>query len=571
MIESAEPAFPTRRVRLAIWSILAAIGLLRVVFVFTENVNWDEFALFQRAEILANTGILQGGGRPGLVNLVLLPVAATCADTVQALTQLRLGWTLMVFGSVALFALLLRAALPPSPYRWIAIATAVGLWVLSPDFLRYSVHVRTDQPAIFFGLLGGLALAVRPAAFRWALAAGAFFALGFLASQKLVYVAALATLLAVAARTHDPEVHWRREMMRAGTVALSFVGLVLVYRFASASTGVGDPSLAPVAGIRRVFAYYRETIGFTHYRSLAFRNVHVLLALGVAAGFSAWRLRRGLRGQALPALAIGAVTLGLLVVWVHAARFPYFFLVLGLFPATAVGLALGPLLEELGSSASRKAVLLLPIWIPMVGFGAYATADIALGDGQAPQREAIRFVSENFSPDDRGFDPFGEFGCRGESDPFPARFYQSVWFTFVVADGSAEVERMIREFRDRPVVFMLEPPAHHPYPFELTHFWDTRYVRYSGYVRIPGREIRSGPGWVDTFEVIVPGRYRWHPADGRSDRLVVNGIELAPGEGVDLAERGFASIGLPEGGIGMFALEVRDPPTPRGEPFFRPY
>jgi hypothetical protein len=563
--------YPGRPVRIAFWVLVGVVAVLRVLAAATENVNWDEFALFQRAEILARTGILQGGGRPGLVNVLLAPVAAGCVDTVQALVQARHAWTLVVFGSVAAFALLLRAAIPPSPHRWIAVATAAALWTLSPDFLRYSVHVRTDQPAILFGLLGGLALAARPATRRWALAAGACFALGFLASQKLVYVAALAGLLALIARAQDPGFAWGRELQRAGIVALTFLAVVVAYRFVSTSVGAGAPALAPLPGIRRVFAYYREEVGFRHYHGMVFRNLHVLYAAGIAAVFSAWRIRRGGLRDPLLAGTLAVLVLGIFVVWFHAARFPYFYMVLGLFPATATGLAMAPLLDAVASRPSRKGLLLLPIWVSMLLVGFHTAVELVRTDGQASQRAAMRFVAANFEASDRGFAPLGEFGCRGELDPFPARFFQNVYFQFVEADGTEEVDRMIEAFRTRPVTFMLEPPGHHPYPFELSHFWETRYVRYHGQVRIPGRQLRAGPGWTDPFEVIVPGRYRWLPETGRSDILLVNGDPVAPGQAIELPGVGHVTLALPEGGIGIFALAVSDLPDPHDEPFFRAY
>jgi hypothetical protein len=563
--------YPGRPLRIAFWVLLAAVGILRILAAVTENVNWDEFALFQRAELLARTGILQGGGRPGLVNVALAPVAAHCVDTVQALVQARHAWTLLVFGSVAAFALLLRAALPPSPHRWVAVATAVGLWTLSPDLLRYSVHVRTDQPAILFGLLGGLALAARPATRRWALAAGACFALGFLASQKLVYVAALAGLLALVARVQDPEVAWGRELQRVAIVGVTFLALILAYRYVSTSVGAGAPSLAPLPGIRRVFAYYREEVGFRHYHAMAFRNAHVIYAAAVVAAFSAYRLRRGIRREPLVAGALAILALGVFVVGFHAARFPYFYLVLGLFPAAAVALAMGPLLTALGPRPSRKGLFLIPIWVAMLGVGAVGAIDPVRTDAQATQRDTLRFVATNFEASERGFAPFGEFGCRGDPDPFPARFFQSVYFTFVVADGTETVEQMIEAFRTRPVAFMLEPPGHHPYPFELLHFWETRYVRYHGQVRIPGRQLRGGPDWTDTFEVLVPGQYRWIPEAGRDELLLVDGERVAPGELIELPDVGFVTLELPEGGIGMLARAVADPPDLHDEPFFRAY
>lgn len=135
--------------------------------------------------------------------------------------------------------------------------------------------------------------------------------------------------------------------------------------------------------------------------------------------------------------------------------------------------------------------------------------------------------------------------------------------------GQTEVERMLGEFRSRPVQYMIDPREHEPYPLPLRDFWATRYVLYRGHVRIPGRELRGEPGREDELEIIVPGEYRWWSDEATRRPLVVGADTVRPGGVVTLRQRGVVRLTLPEGGGGIFALSVTDPPAPDTTPFYR--
>jgi hypothetical protein len=55
---------------------VAAFAALRIAAVYNVAGNWDEFGLFENASITHETGVLNGGGRPGLAQLVVLPLVA---------------------------------------------------------------------------------------------------------------------------------------------------------------------------------------------------------------------------------------------------------------------------------------------------------------------------------------------------------------------------------------------------------------------------------------------------------------------------------------------------------------
>jgi hypothetical protein len=557
-------AAPPRWALLAFWGLLGVVLAARIMAVFTENVNWDEFALLHRAAASARTGDLVYGGRPGLGTLVLLPFADACRSAVDALVQARVLWTLMVVASAALFWLLLRAVLGPSPHRWFALATSLGLWVLAPQFLRFSVQVRTDQPGILFGLLGGLALVASRGHVRWAPLAGAAFAVGFLFTQKLLYVAGLVGILAIGQLLILGQWRLRREATRAALTAGTFLLVVLGYRQVMASLGTA-PAMLPLEGQLTEFAFYRERFGWSQYRAMApslLPQLAVPLA-GLLGLTAAWLLARGRHGGEL-ATAWLVMLAGLVVVLFHAGRFPYFYMVLGLFPATIAGLVLGPVLERLRRPRLGLA-LLAAIWLPLSLAGLRQAAVITT-ERQWPQRESLAFVERNFPPDARGFQAHGAFACRADPDPFRILFPQNV-ARLDGPQGEESARALLQEFRNRPVQFMIEP--HEPYPPPFREFWATRYVPYHASVLVPGRLVRGGAGAMVPFEVLVPGEYAWYPAPGSAASIVVGGGTVHPGQRVALATPGVYGVELPTGGEGMLVLALPEPPSSQAVPFYR--
>jgi len=238
---------------------VAAILAMRIRAIFSLNVNWDEFALLQRAILTEESGRIVGGGRPGLATLVLLPFAAECANAVDAIVRARMLWTVMVLASVGAFWLILREIVPESKYRGLAIGLGLSVWAIAPVFLRTSTQVRTDQPAVLFGLLGGLALLASRRHPAWALAAGGLLGIGFLFSQKLVYVAALVGLLAAGQLLLRGDWSARREAARALLAGGAFFLVVLGYRELTMRLAGGAPIL-PLEGQLRSFEFYREFI-----------------------------------------------------------------------------------------------------------------------------------------------------------------------------------------------------------------------------------------------------------------------------------------------------------------------
>ncbi|MBW2694239.1 MAG: hypothetical protein JRE57_16690, partial [Deltaproteobacteria bacterium] len=183
-----------RRHGLGLWALglaVAAFAALRIAAVYTVAGNWDEFGLFENASITHETGVLNGGGRPGLAQLVVLPLVADCDDEIEVLQRARLLWVFITLAYLIGVGVLVWYLKPERERRLADALLAVGLLALVPAFLEWSIQVRTDQIALAGGVWGGVALLVSTRRPILALVAGILFGIGLLSTQKLIYVAAL--------------------------------------------------------------------------------------------------------------------------------------------------------------------------------------------------------------------------------------------------------------------------------------------------------------------------------------------------------------------------------------------
>ena len=83
-----EPEGKDRRRGHGRWALglaVATFAAFRLAAVYNVAGNWDEFGLFETASITHETGVLNGGGRPGLAQLVVLPFVAGCDDEIEVL------------------------------------------------------------------------------------------------------------------------------------------------------------------------------------------------------------------------------------------------------------------------------------------------------------------------------------------------------------------------------------------------------------------------------------------------------------------------------------------------------
>lgn len=557
---------------------VALYAATRIAAVFDVAANWDEFALLDRAATTAATGVLEGGGRPGLATLILVPFASGCEDEISALRHARLLWCALTLAFLlGLAALLGRFEDASAQWRrdaWLG----VGLLALVPAFLEWSIQVRSDQLALAFGVWGGVALLASQRRVGWAALAGGLFGAGYLATQKLIYVGALAVLLALARLWLDRDFRPKREALRAIGCALVMLGAIAAFQ-AVTSTTLDVPAKqraltslstpGAVAGQMSEFEYYRSTIGFSQYREILPTLVpHALLLIALSIATVAACLERRRAERLLIAWAV--LALGAAIAAFHASAFAYFWMTLGLFPAAAFALA-APSLRESLPAAQRRLVPLATagLWLVLAAQGVARIAELTI-DTQSVQRESLSFIHRNFDDDAVGFHPERAPFCRREADPLQLYLSQAIKRHFGGDDRERYTRRLVGEFRQRPVRFVVQSFRLNQFPVEVRRFMAENYQPYRASVFVAGRRLEGSRGDRSEFELIVPGRYRWLPFETPS-AIRIGDRQVGPGETVELAAGDHVAEFVDDVPGGMLVLAVDDPPSIAPLAFYKAY
>lgn len=535
--------------RLATGALIAlglAFVITQVASVFTERINWDEFLLMQRGEIAIKLDRIEGGGRPGLGVFAILPFVAGCTDPIDAIVNARLLWAAITVGLLAGLFVLLRLVLRNATGATHAAALGTACVALVPVFMRWSIQVRTDQPALGCVIWGGVALVVSQTRVRMALLGGLFTGLGYLFSQKAIYVGGLTGLLALAMLFIEGTIDLRRDIKRAALFASGIVIPILAYKLIVPLFYV-PPVSASFGGGMDTFAYYRTFLGYRVYRGmipLLYPHLLVAGALMIALTI-AYRRRSELRKPLL--MAIVVATAGVVVGWFHAAAFPYFWMTLGLFAGASIALAWPAIAAVLGRASIAVAAM---AWLLLL-FDAAPFARELLQGSQAPQRDSFAFIARNFPASARGFHTEGGLFCRTDPEPFAVYVRQHVVGPFFGPDGERMSAELVQQFRSRPVSFLLTPGLE-LFPSSVQEFWNSHYVLYDAAVLIAGFRISSDA--VQSLDVIVPGTYRWLG----SSELVIDGRNLPAQATIDLRAQRYDA--RTSGQSGMLVLAVTDPP-----------
>jgi len=538
--------------QLAFASLLAALLVAHVISVFTENINIDEFALMARAADTLATGQLQAGGRPGLGTLILLPFVRDCTNSIAAIRGARLLWVGFTIALVSGLWFLLSIFLRTSSHRREAAALGIALLVFVPAFLRFSIQLRSDQPAIALGLWGGVALIVSRRSAPWAFLAGLAFGVGFFFSQKLIYVAALTALLTLGDLLLRREFDIRRELLRLVFCAAG--GLVVFLAYRTTLPLFFEPArLGSFAGGLSAFAHYRAEIGLYYYTMMVPTLVahFTLLALLLYSSMNASRSDNTLWRNLLLTWAI--VALGMTVMLFHAGAFPYFWMTLGLFPAVA--LAVG--LDEIRNAFPRThlgRIVVGSVWAFLVIQATLTQAGL-LQDTQRGQRESLAFIDRNFDADQEGFHPERALFCRDNADPFPTFLEGPALSRYWGPERETLAQELIGEFQRRPVVFMLDSFRLYWFPSEIQDFWNANFHLYYESVWTPWLTLDGPRGSRRSLDVIVPGAYRWQHGDDHPD-LRLAGRLIAKGDTIEL-DAGTYDVELlrkVEGGHLVFAV-----------------
>lgn len=543
---------------------LAAILGIRLWAIHTDNVNWDEFALLARAMESVRAGELQGGGRPGLGTLLLVPLIQECRDALAVVHRARWLWTGITVALVLGFWFLLRATLQDFPFRNHSALLGVALLVLVPVFMRWSIQVRTDQPAIALGLWGGVALLASRRSLGWAAIGGVLFGVGWLFTQKLVYVAALTGLLWLGTFLRSDDRNWGR-FVGGGVLVAVAAGAVVTGFHLLAEARFGGSQPTSVAGGMSVFSFYRATLGYRVYIGMLPTLVpHVLL--GALLIFALLKGEtRGSPEHHLLLLSFAVLNLGGVVTLFHAAAFPYFWITLGLFPATAIALGTPALMKSLTPGRAR---LVFDGGIVLLVLVALPASILLLKNSQDIQAQSLSFIEENFEIDDNGFHPESALFCRQDNRPFPTYFLQHINRLFYGDSAEQNIAGFLEEFRERPVIFILDSYRLAQFPPEVQDFWNRAYVPYAPAVAVPGREVHLTPDAGTLFEVVVEGQYRWWPAESTPLAVLrVNGQLLDPYSSVILMP-GMYELEALGRADGIIAMDLPVPPSDSLAPFY---
>jgi hypothetical protein len=554
--------------KLAVTLLFVVLAVLRLAAIRAENVNWDEFALLDRVARSFESQQLLAGGRPGLAVVHLMPLVEGCEDEIATIRRARwlwTGWTILLLAGFWRLMVIVRRA---APHPWRGAALAVGMLVLVPVFLRWSIQVRTDQPALACALWGGVAMLASRRRPALAAVAGALFAIGFLFSQKAVYAVALVGLLTVAELVVERDLRWRREIGRGLQCGLTAAAAAVLYLWL-VSTWREQPTLVDFEAGFDVFDFYRRAVGNRVYLGMlpTLGGHFVFGALfAVACLFAVGR--RG-RGGGVPSLAVALalLLLGWAVARFHAGAFPYFWMTLGLFPAAVAGYALEAAVDWLpGRRAQLGAVGVIAALLVASGLPA---AVRLLADTQSVQAESLAFIGRHFGPGEVGFHPERAPFCRALESPFPTYFSQHIVFRFRGDQGEENTQTFLEEFRTRHVRYILDSHRLRQFPAPILRFWARNYGIYHSRVLLPARPLAGTAGEEEVFEAVAPGPYTWHqrPEEGMGS-LAVDGATVPPDGTIDLAA-GEHRASFSGGRVhGTLWLEVGEAPDPTTEPFY---
>jgi hypothetical protein len=515
-------------------SILVLAGIfVRICIVFTEAINWDEFALLARADRALRLGDLAGGGRPGLATLVLEAFVDGCTNPVIAVRNARLAWlsfTLAYFAGLTalVYRWLLRTQIPTRAAE--AAIVSVALLAYLPSFVLWSVQVRTDQPAIAFATWGGYFL-LGAGSIAGPLA-GLLFAIGILFSQKALYVVGLSLWLYVASVYFSPSV----DRYRAGRDALLQVALAAAFCAGAVALFMTVfPQSARLASANVISAswdtmdWVRERFGYRAYtREVLKAPLHTFAAIVAIAVLVAGVVRGRREAVVIGCTVAGIATLGVVVALVHGSTFPYFLMTVGMFPCVAIGLTWALITDRLPDS--RSTIFLLGLAALALAV-APQQADMLSGY-QRQQLVAFDWIGASSLGKTRGYQVEAALFCAKDPNPIPGMFSQQI--AKRSEQSPVAFQEFLREFRTRPVAFVVDSYRMDEFPDYVRAFWEAHYVRVFGPVYVTGfdlpRLLTSG-----SVDVLVEGDYRWHGNKNSSDPSVrIAGITIEQGSLVHL-------------------------------------
>lgn len=538
--------------------------------IFSEVINWDEFAMLERAERSLRFGTVIGSGRPGLVTIAVMPFVEGCIDAARSVVEARQFWMAITVAYLVGVYVLVR--------RWFVHAgrsneghvqglIAVAALAFLPAFVVWSVQVRSDQPALAAVAWGGaLLLGTR----CWqAVAAGVMFAVGLLCTQKGLYTIALvggmyATATAARAFREGGSLSGELGVAAKHLACCALAGIVVigiyfifvpdVARLASEST---------IGSSLEVMRMSRSGQGYRIYTVHANRLIVHWALFAVLVAWTVTVLWKRDKPELFPiATSWLSLVLGLLVILFHGSSFPYFIMTAGLFPAVALAMPVGRPLAMSG----RWAWALVALLVVCSAAQSAREAVQMLYDTQWEQRETLRLVYDSPLRERRGYQTEGALLCMRDPEPMPVMFSPGIFKRFRASPEAMQNRAdWIEEFRNRPIAYIVDSYRLGQFPDEIREFWSTHYLWYARSLYVAGFDV-AGTTEVD---VIVPGRYRWDPHRASPTAgLRLGDRALAPGDAIELAVGKHSAGAIGENAAGQLILADLPRPTRDGYPFF---
>ena len=146
--------------------------------------------------------------------------------------------------------------------------------------------------------------------------------------------------------------------------------------------------------------------------------------------------------------------------------------------------------------------------------------------------------------------------CRRDAQPIQHYFSGDIYRKFGTPGSEPNRERLIQQFRDERIAFIVQSFRLNQFPVEVRRFWADNYQPYRASVFVAGRQLEGRSGSSSVFELVAPGEYRWLPITGPQP-ITLDGQPLGAGEIMYLAS-GEHVADFPEdvpGGILVLALE----------------
>lgn len=522
------------------------LAVHHVAVLFSESITWDEFGLYRRVQDVITTGIFRTGGRPGLAMLWLLPLVEGCTDPMEVAIHARMLWLVFTLGYPVTLFLLLREFLSArgttvgtNPSRNADPLLGIAGLVLIPLWLRWSVQVRTDQPALFFVFLSGVVMMRSSKTAELGVVSGVLACSGFLFSQKAVYGGGIVAILAVTHAWIRGELFRKSALLRLAYFALGGAAVYGLFHNLIAWTFVPAPTFSIEGGMRQL-----ETAGSSlEYRLYPYVSHYflpqALMLLGLCACTVQARRGQIVRYQELIAAWL-ILLVGAGVARFHTNGFAYFWLTIGCFPAAAVAISLGPIREIAQTKRWGQRLLQTTcVALPLILIGQnVAEGRFVLEDTQRAQRDAFSFIDRNFLRSAPGFHADGGLFCREAKGHFPVVFGIHLQEQFYGEKNSTNVTAFIETFRTLPVEFLIRTPRLEGFPRPIIEFWEANYVPYSSNILVPGFHLEPDQNEIN---VLVPGKYRWFTSEKNASPPHVNSQPLLEEGDIEL-HRGVNSI-----------------------------